>query len=681
MGSLGRVRRFVLVGLAAVAVIAVAPAGARLVRATASHCPKGQALLRLGKSSSARGVCLSISRPRAADAWGSVPFLEHLAATLSLGPAASGWISRWVTGTEARSDYARAARTLSQLPDPTPQSLKPRVRPRARPAKVTTFSGSKSYSTPDGWKGTATEAASQIEPDPGAPGEFGYDSEKQVVARNGPATMTVPEHERLLAAVCPSVEGEVPGSYAWSQTRTITIPYGPGTGTIVEHVQIEAKLLAHTTDKGMIRDFDLDMTYQSYAQGVARDNEGHVVQSDDPGLWTIHLSRHGLHLDDPFRQVEDGGTNLGQVVGPGGAWVGGIPTADIGVAQDALRKLGLAAMQSSALLRTLQGAWQDGACIDPNFTSSDLSLSPHLAFNGQPNGGQVATMKARQLAHLVLKITAPYGGKLAPGEYSASVYTAGTGSDEGRLSPKQGNLSGASLPFTYTAPAKGWNKPSAKREISVEITSHQGRGLGDLYISPTPTAHYLKTISVSGSMDYEANYPLNRYQGDTCAVTGDEKYTLAYSGHSATGQPTDGKLDSGGAFVPVSAHLTGTQDYSDPCAFPSTTDDPCHTDLFDDSLLAVWIFHTPGGRTAKIQIPDFGRDAPSDAYCHDRFADDWVQNDDRNLNTQVAWSAVNGTKPFTVSGSDHVVDQNGRSVARQVTITLEPVDKDGRPLS
>jgi hypothetical protein len=95
----------------------------------------------------------------------------------------------------------------------------------------------------------------------------------------------------------------------------------------------------------------------------------------------------------------------------------------------------------------------------------------------------------------------------------------------------------------------------------------------------------------------------------------------------------------------------------------------------------VWISHNPGASTATVQITSFGRDLSSDIYCHDRFADDWVQNDDNNLTTRVAWSTLNGTKPFTIGGSDHVADQNGRSVTRQLSITLRPVDQNGRPLS
>jgi hypothetical protein len=192
--------------------------------------------------------------------------------------------------------------------------------------------------------------------------------------------------------------------------------------------------------------------------------------------------------------------------------------------------------------------------------------------------------------------------------------------------------------------------------------------------------HYFKVTAVSGSLSYHANYPLNRYQGDTCSVTGAEQYTMS---SRDSGQPTDGSTGDqlGLLLVPYRIAAGGTVDYSDPCNVPTAAEDPCHTDLpADDSMVTVGISHDPGAPEAKVQISAFGRDFPDDAYCHDRFEDDWVSNDDQFINVDVPWSELSGNQPFTISGSDSPSDPY-RAVVRHITITLKPVDIDGSPLA
>jgi hypothetical protein len=198
-------------------------------------------------------------------------------------------------------------------------------------------------------------------------------------------------------------------------------------------------------------------------------------------------------------------------------------------------------------------------------------------------------------------------------------------------------------------------------------------------IARTDCNHYYKVTAFTGSLAYQAHYPLNRYSGDTCSVTGSEHYTVS---SRDSGQATDGSTSDQFGLIIAPDHIDGgAVDYSDPCNVPSSTDDPCHSDLPpDDSSILVGISHDPGAAEATVQIGTFGRDLNGDIYCHDRFGDGWVSNDDQNINVKVPWSQLTGTDPITISGSDSPSDTY-RSVSRHVSITLQPVDIDGSPLA
>lgn len=190
--------------------------------------------------------------------------------------------------------------------------------------------------------------------------------------------------------------------------------------------------------------------------------------------------------------------------------------------------------------------------------------------------------------------------------------------------------------------------------------------------------HYYKVTAFSAALNYHANYPLNRYQGDTCSVTGAETYTIS---SRDSGQPTDGSTSDVLGYIGAPGHIDGgTVSYSDPCNYPSASDDPCQSTVNPgDSTLSVQISHNPGDASATVGFLAYERTLDGDIFCHDRFGDDWVAGDDSWVNAQVPWSELTGTQPFTVTASDSIND-GSRSVARQISMTLQPVDVDGSPL-
>ncbi|MGH2889120.1 MAG: hypothetical protein ACRDNJ_05795 [Solirubrobacteraceae bacterium] len=125
----------------------------------------------------------------------------------------------------------------------------------------------------------------------------------------------------------------------------------------------------------------------------------------------------------------------------------------------------------------------------------------------------------------------------------------------------------------------------------------------------------------------------------------------------------------------------GTVDYSDPCAYPSASEDPCQSSITpDDGTLSVQISHTSGAADATVGFLAYARTGEGEIACPDSLGDDWVSGDDQWVNAEVPWSELTGKQPFTITASDSPSDAL-RSVSRQVSITLQPVDVDGTPLS
>lgn len=424
-------------------------------------------------------------------------------------------------------------------------------------ARTTTQHDSKDFSQ-NGFTGVATLDGTDFEPDQGQVGEFGFDKTIHANAHKGTATLRHRDHERLQSDACPSVAGEVRGSYSWSRDNVTTVPYKGGTATLETYVDIDTKITGHTTAKGMLRDFDLAMTYHTLARAIIRDDSGTVVASDPPNLWTVHLSRTGLHLGDPFHEVINAANdaNLGRVVGPNGAWDGGIPKADLDVANDAFLKLALSALRAGALLKTLENAWQDGACIDLDFTSSDATLSPHLDFDGQPNGGEVTTMAPGQLAHLTAHLKAARVATLAPGAFTTRLYRD-RGDDKGTWTPMSGDFPSPTHAFTYAAPRSGWTEPSDTISISVSVTSHQGRALGSLDISPQAQGYRLVFTHTS---DGDPTFNYSNWGSDDADGTDIDHEHLALSATSATLVPDATGAASGAGALTWQQHTWSTDD-------------------------------------------------------------------------------------------------------------------------
>jgi hypothetical protein len=543
-----------------------------------SPCPKSRVRVQLGRKARGRGVCLKVGRtPHGGDAAASVKMLDRLARTLRMrgahhrrGSLPKSWISKLSQG------LARALAVTNALngpPMPSGSSLGQSPvaparaaraaggEPRAHAAGVTPFHEEKAYSS-DGWTGKAVLDGSRFEPDAGKSGDFGAETDKTLLVHHkGNLTRDLREHERIAIQACPTVQGEVPGTYEWSTSRTDSAPVGSGTGELIEFTRIKAKILGHTTDAGKLRDFDLDMIYQIHEQVVERDAKGHVIQTSAPDLWTIHLIRKGLHLGKAWGEVLDGSgsVQMPTVVGPSGGWTNAIPTDSVSIAQDAVRKLSLAALRADATLGTLQSAWGDGACLAVNFSSSDLSVTPHLDLHGTPNGGQVAAMKPGQLAHLTATVTTKHAGALAPGTYTTHLNRDSAGKP-GMLTPTSGQFTKAPLSFTYTAPTDNWVKPEDVVSVYVTARSHQGSALGVIYLTPIPTGYRLVYIH-SSSADF--SFPYSHYGAFDANGTFTEQHDL---GLSAT---VPVKLDSsqthatGSGALSWQAHTWTTDDDND----------------------------------------------------------------------------------------------------------------------
>ena len=370
---------------------------AETAAAARKHCRKHHVSIRLRRAH--HNSCLAISGATKASAGSPKRLLDHQLKTLRIGPPHHRRAHRLPKGlrsTAIRAADGRAQSVSDGLRGPSiPKVSAPAATIRVA-ARTTPYHEEKDFSQ-NGFEGRAVLDGTEFEPDQGSPGQIGYDKTITANATKNTAKLHHNDHEHLSSQLCPSVAGEVDGKYAWSREEHWTIPYQGGTGELDQYVDVDTKITGHTTDEGKLRDFDLDMTYHTLTRGIVRDKDGHIVQSDPTNLWTVHLSRSGLHLGNPFDQVLDSASKdirVGKVVGPDGARDGGIPKDDMSVANDAVLKLALSALKAGNLLNSLQSSWQDGACIGLSFTSDDVSLTPHLDFDGNPNGGIAVAVDA-----------------------------------------------------------------------------------------------------------------------------------------------------------------------------------------------------------------------------------------------------------------------------------------------
>jgi hypothetical protein len=556
------------------------PSGHAAVRKTrrAVRCPKSRVRIRLGRQARGTEVCLTVARtPHGNEAAASVQVLDHLVRTARVrrashrgGSLPKSWLGKLSRGLTHALTVTNALNgpslpsgsSLGQSPDaPSHTARAGGAEPPARIAGVTPFHEEKAYSS-DGWTGKAVLDGSRFEPDADQAGDFGVETNKQLLVHHkGDLARDLREHERIAIQACPTVQGEVPGTYEWSNTRTDSAPIASGMGTLIEFTQIKAKILGHTTDAGKLRDFDLDMIYQTHAQAVERDAKGRVVQTSAPQLWTIHLIRKGLHLGKAWDEVLDGtgSVQMPTVVGPGGSWTNAIPTDSVSIAQDAVRKLSLAALRADSAFRTLESAWGDGACFAVNFSSSDLSVSPHLDLNGNPSGGQVAAMKPGQVAHLTATITTSHGGALAPGRYTTELYR-GSGGKPGTLSPTSGRFAKAPLSFTFTSPTDNWVKPDDPVSVYVTATSHQGSSLGVITLTPIP-AGYRLVYTHSSAAGF--SFPYSHYGAFDADGTFTEQQDLGLSATVPLTLDANQATATGSGALSWQAHTWTTDDDDD----------------------------------------------------------------------------------------------------------------------
>jgi hypothetical protein len=456
---------------------------------------------------------------------------------------------------------------------------------------------------------------------------------------------------------CPDGSGGVPGSarHAWS-LRLHVAGTKPG-WTVEVNFSYDAKfsLLGHTSPDGTLHDWEQSMDFLTTVQFAVLDH-GKVVQTNPPTVWTTHASadlRPGERTTPGA--VFDSFDGPGVFGFLGKRYVTSAYEDAVGhvVALADFLWVQVANETDHGFADAKAHHWDTGDCVKVALSDPIQQLAP------------------AQSTAVTERLSGPAGKGVAPATLTAR---AGQGAV---VSPPSTAADASPLHFTAIAPSSF--AAGDTFTVTVDAVSRQGRGSAEITFSALPrTKFYFRTSAVSGSMDYEAHYPRNSFGGDTCMISGSEKYALTTS-QIGTGQPTDGSSDQSGGFVDAPAHQRGTVDYSDPCNFPTASEDPCHADLDNETGVALFIFHADGAPTATVQMNAFGRDLEGDIYCHDRFADDWAHGDDSQLNAIVPWSELVGSAPFTITASDDIADGD-RTVSRRISITLRPVDENGNPL-
>jgi hypothetical protein len=96
--------------------------------------------------------------------------------------------------------------------------------------------------------------------------------------------------------------------------------------------------------------------------------------------------------------------------------------------------------------------------------------------------------------------------------------------------------------FTYTAPGSGWTEPSDTIGISVDVTSHQGRALGTLDVSPQATGYRLVFTHTS---DGDPTFSYSHWGAYDADGTDVDHEHLALSATSATLVPNGTGTASG----------------------------------------------------------------------------------------------------------------------------------------
>lgn len=577
------------------------PGGAPTRIAARKHCGRHKVSIKLRHAN--HNSCLALTHATRAAAGSPKTLLDHQLKTVRIGPRhhrSAHRLPKALRSPALRAADARAQAVSDALHGPSmpkvsvpKASTHPAIDARSTPidARSTPYHQEKDFSQ-NGFEGKAVLDGTDFTPDDG-PGQVGFDKTITANATKDAAKLHHHDHEHLSSQMCPSVAGEVDGKYAWSREEHWTVPYQGGTGELEQYVDVDTKITGHTTDQGKLRDFDLDMTYHALTRGTVRDADGRIVESDPTNLWTIHLTRSGLHLGNPFDEVLDSAdkdVRIGRVVGPDGAWDGGIPKDDIAVANDAVLKLALSALNAGNLLSSLQSSWQGGACIDLSFSSPDVSLSPHLDYDGNPNGGQVTTMKPDQVAHLTAHLKAVGVGKLAKGTFTTSLYRSG--SNPGTVGPTKGTFTPSTHAFTYTAPSK-WTKKSDTIDLYVEVLSHQGRALGALTISPEQAGYRLVFSHVS---DGDPSFSYSDYGAYDADGTYTEHEHLALSSTTAKlAQDPSGTLTGSGALT-WQQHTWST-DKDDTENSGQSASIRCEID-YNDQVTAV----RPGTMTVKSMV-------------------------------------------------------------------------------
>jgi len=488
-----------------------------------------------------------------------------------------------------------------------------------------------------------------------------YDGhEATVEAKKGDVTAKVTEVNTYDPAPCPDGAGDIAGTRTWSMgiTEEVALPKGLSARVRFE-MREDGKVTGHSNDQADFQDFDLDERFREHGQVALIGANGRVVETSPPRVYSFEYTKNHIPPNVHFDAALFNGVQTSHIVVPRGSE--GLTFLGITVRQQdpALDKMNewaswqfylTAKKVSERLQEDRDHHWRDRDCVTLAAAADRTTLAPGETMD------VTVTPTTSVPSQTPLVLTASTSG--------------------GSISPSQTTVKpGQQAHLTFTAPTNdNWTA-----QVTVKAVSKQGSGVTSIGFqsSPAPTDAFVKVVEIDGTMDYTAHYPANRYQGDTCTIAGEEKYSLALPS-GGSGQATDGDLAPSGGFITAPETLIGTVDYSStPCAFGHGTDSSCHDDLNDDGLLAVLVSHDDGAPTADVSLTAYGRDI-NDFFCHDEFADDWVQGDNQPLSETVPWSELTGPGSSELDFSQDVNDGQ-REVKRQLTVVLEAVNQDGSP--
>ncbi|WP_310961846.1 hypothetical protein [Nocardioides terrisoli] len=215
--------------------------------------------------------------------------------------------------------------------------------------------------------------------------------------------------------------------------------------------------------------------------------------------------------------------------------------------------------------------------------------------------------------------------------------------------------------------------------ISVQTVTDRDRRTIKPSREPTLTLRstcdkFLKVTGVGGSYDMTYNRTTS---GPNCTYASHDHYVTTPSTEPDTGY--DGSFGDTGGTMSVPLHKHGTASGSVTCPGAPLDNQSCDRVLDDEGSYYLDIEHVPGAATAKLKFHALSQPY-NDCSSTAKDGGETTGVTHPTIDTDVAWSALTGTAPFTVHVNG-TFDDPDHKVTRDYTVTLQRVDENGVPLA